>query len=83
MYCLESEWFSWPWIRPSSFCRTGIWRSRQSHATDTPESPARLSSVGARPWQPCCQREGHGWGGGGGGHRKRTQPLRRATHQAI
>jgi len=21
IYCLESEWFSWPWISPSSFCR--------------------------------------------------------------
>lgn len=24
MYCLESEWFSWPWINPSSFCRQYI-----------------------------------------------------------
>uniref|UniRef100_A0AAZ3R8F0 Uncharacterized protein n=1 Tax=Oncorhynchus tshawytscha TaxID=74940 RepID=A0AAZ3R8F0_ONCTS len=58
MYCLESEWFSWPWIRPSSFCRTGMRRTR-TH-THTQESewfswPWIRPSSFSQPWRPCCQ----------------------------
>uniref|UniRef100_A0A8L0DWA3 Uncharacterized protein n=1 Tax=Oncorhynchus mykiss TaxID=8022 RepID=A0A8L0DWA3_ONCMY len=68
MYCLESEWFSWPWIRPSSFyahilarVRTQPNSQRQRNlCTNTPPvSPAQLSSppASAPPSPPLYSTE--------------------------
>uniref|UniRef100_A0A8C6N5L8 Uncharacterized protein n=1 Tax=Mus spicilegus TaxID=10103 RepID=A0A8C6N5L8_MUSSI len=64
MYCDESEWFSWPWMRPSSLCREGRSTVGQSLASPgvhpppsswgSPGSPALRCAASSLPLQPCC-----------------------------
>lgn len=64
MYCDESEWFSWPWMRPSSLCREGRDTVGQSMASPgvhpppsswgSPGSPTLRCAASSLPLQPCC-----------------------------
>uniref|UniRef100_A0A452S6P6 Uncharacterized protein n=1 Tax=Ursus americanus TaxID=9643 RepID=A0A452S6P6_URSAM len=64
MYCDESEWFSWPWMRPSSLCGAGQVTGGQGRARPgasppprhrrSPGSPARRCAAASRPPPPCC-----------------------------
>uniref|UniRef100_A0A667FN96 Uncharacterized protein n=1 Tax=Lynx canadensis TaxID=61383 RepID=A0A667FN96_LYNCA len=87
MYCDESEWFSWPWMRPSSLCGAGQVTGGQGRARPgarppppprrSPGSPARRCAAASRPPPPCCPPPAGArpspppCSGGGGGQRGR------------
>uniref|UniRef100_A0A4X1VNA2 Uncharacterized protein n=2 Tax=Sus scrofa TaxID=9823 RepID=A0A4X1VNA2_PIG len=66
MYCDESEWFSWPWMRPSSLCGRAGSRGVSAgplpgarprpgpRPRSSPGSPARRCAAASRPLLPCC-----------------------------
>lgn len=67
MYCLRSEWFSWPFTSPSSFCRNKTktfftkvnslshWDKPDKRVlAHSPVSRVQQSSAWVRPWRPCC-----------------------------
>ncbi len=49
IYCLESEWFSWPWINPSSFCRQNI-HTRTLNYTDIMVDRTFMNLVNRHGW---------------------------------